>query len=206
VVLTGCWAYQNNSVAFDIQGPNTDAQLIGCVEMDPAAGATVSVQTGTSTRVTLIHPYYITPLRLDPSTMMLFDRTITGDVTVAGTKITVDSPNAASVVIDRAGTGNLGQVEFRTAGATTNGWALTHLNGTSDLRVWNFRTSRNALVLDSAGTYIDMVSKRVINVSDPTAVTDAVNKQYVDSLIWTGTQAEYDAIAAKNPGTLYVIV
>lgn len=71
IVVTGCWAYLNDGVAFDVSGPNTNAQLIGCVEMDPAAGAVASVRTVSGTTVTLIHPTYFSPLSLHTSTMVI---------------------------------------------------------------------------------------------------------------------------------------
>jgi len=40
----------------------------------------------------------------------------------------------------------------------------------------------------------------------PVNSIDATNKQYVDSRIWTGTQAAYDAIPSKDPTVLYVVV
>ena len=46
----------------------------------------------------------------------------------------------------------------------------------------------------------------ITNVSTPVANTDAANKAYVDSRIWSGTQAAYNAIVTKDPTVLYVIV
>lgn len=40
----------------------------------------------------------------------------------------------------------------------------------------------------------------------PTLTGHAAHKGYVDSRIWTGTQAAYDAIATKDPTVLYVII
>lgn len=43
-------------------------------------------------------------------------------------------------------------------------------------------------------------------VSDPTDAADGANKGYVDSRIWFGTEAEYDAIVPKDPTVLYCIM
>lgn len=47
---------------------------------------------------------------------------------------------------------------------------------------------------------------KVTGVTTPTASNDGANKAYVDSRIWSGTQAAYNAIAVKDPTVLYVIV
>ena len=46
---------------------------------------------------------------------------------------------------------------------------------------------------------------QVRGVAGPSAASDATNKGYVDSRIWKGTQAEYDALATKDPAVLYVV-
>lgn len=40
----------------------------------------------------------------------------------------------------------------------------------------------------------------------PTASAHATSKGYVDSRIWQGSQAAYDAIGTKDPTVLYVII
>lgn len=44
-----------------------------------------------------------------------------------------------------------------------------------------------------------------LQVGEPVGPLDAANKGYVDSRIWHGTKAEYDAIAVKDPDTLYAV-
>ena len=46
---------------------------------------------------------------------------------------------------------------------------------------------------------------KLTSVATPTADADAANKQYVDSRIWKGTQAEYDLLT-PDPDVLYVII
>lgn len=57
--------------------------------------------------------------------------------------------------------------------------------------------------LESAGGV--KAAGKVTDVTAPTDNTDAANKGYVDSRIWTGTQAQYDA-SPKDPNVLYVVV
>ena len=45
----------------------------------------------------------------------------------------------------------------------------------------------------------------VRSMSEPVEDDDAATKAYVDGRIWSGSQAEYDAIATKDPTVLYVI-
>ena len=48
--------------------------------------------------------------------------------------------------------------------------------------------------------------RRITAVDDPVAGNDAATKDYADSRIWQGTQAEYDAIAPGEAGVLHVIM
>jgi hypothetical protein len=50
--------------------------------------------------------------------------------------------------------------------------------------------------------------ERPLTLVDPVPVMDdhAASKGYVDSRIWSGTQAEYDALGAHDPVVLYVVV
>lgn len=52
---------------------------------------------------------------------------------------------------------------------------------------------------------INMGAKQITNMAGPTGTTDASTKAYVDSRIWFGTQAEYDALPTKDPTVLYAI-
>jgi len=47
---------------------------------------------------------------------------------------------------------------------------------------------------------------KITNMAAPTVGLDGANKTYVDSRIWSGTQAQYDAIVTKDPTVLYVVV
>jgi len=40
----------------------------------------------------------------------------------------------------------------------------------------------------------------------PSSGTHATTKSYVDSRIWSGTQAQYNAIASPDPSVLYCII
>jgi hypothetical protein len=57
------------------------------------------------------------------------------------------------------------------------------------------------------GSRVNLASEFPIMLQTPEATMDSelVNKGYVDSRIWQGTQAQYDAIAVKDPTVLYVI-
>jgi len=50
-----------------------------------------------------------------------------------------------------------------------------------------------------------MIAPLVLPAAAPTLTAQAAHKGYVDSRIWYGTQAQYDAISIKDPTTLYVI-
>jgi len=50
-----------------------------------------------------------------------------------------------------------------------------------------------------------MTGMLVLPATVPTTTTHATNKAYVDSRIWSGTQAAYDAILTKDPTVLYCI-
>ena len=49
------------------------------------------------------------------------------------------------------------------------------------------------------------ISKGVGGTYAPTNENSLINKKYCDDKIWVGTTAQYDAIADKNPKTLYCI-
>jgi hypothetical protein len=56
------------------------------------------------------------------------------------------------------------------------------------------------------GSIMVLTSPYGIDLQAPaTLPSSLVNKGYVDSRIWQGTQAQYDAIAVKDPTVLYVI-
>lgn len=65
---------------------------------------------------------------------------------------------------------------------------------------------------DFSGSYNDLTDKPTIptvaqsdwNQTDNTAIDYIKNKPTIPS-IWTGTQAQYDAIATKDPDTIYII-
>jgi hypothetical protein len=46
----------------------------------------------------------------------------------------------------------------------------------------------------------------VLAAPDGTSPDELVSKGYVDGRIWSGTQAQYDALPIKQPDVLYVIV
>lgn len=52
---------------------------------------------------------------------------------------------------------------------------------------------------------LDANQRRLTSVDDPVAGNDAATMQYVDSRIWTGTQAQYDALGAYDADVLYVV-
>jgi hypothetical protein len=45
----------------------------------------------------------------------------------------------------------------------------------------------------------------VLDGTAPVNAPDAADKAYVDSRIWTGTQAQYDALGVYDPEVLYVV-
>ena len=70
-----------------------------------------------------------------------------------------------------------------------------------------FRAESGAVVstyLNSSGGIA--AGGKISGVATPTATLDGANKSYVDSRIWSGTQAAYNAIVTKDPWVLYVIV
>jgi hypothetical protein len=53
---------------------------------------------------------------------------------------------------------------------------------------------------------INMGSQKITALGTPSpGTTDASTMAYVDSRIWFGTQAQYDAIPTKDPTVLYCI-
>lgn len=74
--------------------------------------------------------------------------------------------------------------------------------------------SADSIAVDTAwgdGRYVakagaTMTGALALPASNPTADTHAAHKGYVDSRIWTGTQAAYDAITTKDPAVLYVVI
>lgn len=64
-----------------------------------------------------------------------------------------------------------------------------------------FDTSQ--VLLLSGGT---MTGPLTLDGTAPVADADAADKAYVDSRIWKGTQAQYDAIAPGEAGVLHVIL
>lgn len=56
-----------------------------------------------------------------------------------------------------------------------------------------------------ANGYLNMANKGITWVLDPTDPQDAATKAYVDSRSVALTQAAYDALATKDPNTLYLI-
>jgi hypothetical protein len=63
----------------------------------------------------------------------------------------------------------------------------------------------------SDGRYVNadgdtMTAPLVLPAAAPTLTGHAAHKGYVDSRIWQGTQAQYDAITTKDPTVLYVIL
>lgn len=59
------------------------------------------------------------------------------------------------------------------------------------------------------GTYLPLAGGTLTGTlalaGDPQADADAATKRYVDARIWTGTQAQFDAIPVKDPDVLYVV-
>lgn len=45
-----------------------------------------------------------------------------------------------------------------------------------------------------------------VSAATPTASGHAATKGYVDGRIWSGTQAQYNAIPTKDPAVLYIVV
>lgn len=54
----------------------------------------------------------------------------------------------------------------------------------------------------TGGTLTGML---LLPATTPTDVGHAASKGYVDSRIWKGTQAEYDALGTYDPDVLYVV-
>jgi hypothetical protein len=50
-----------------------------------------------------------------------------------------------------------------------------------------------------------MLGPLILDGTEPASGPAAADKDYVDSRIWTGTQAQYDAIGTKDPEVLYVV-
>jgi hypothetical protein len=77
----------------------------------------------------------------------------------------------------------------------------------------------NSLIANSARIYFQVQAEFAYFISsqggqmngpllvaaDPTVPLGVATKQYVDSRIWKGTQAAYDAIVSKDPAVLYVV-
>lgn len=58
-----------------------------------------------------------------------------------------------------------------------------------------------------AATFSDYVTGGTfVQNNAPTDANHLTRKDYVDGRIWSGTQAEYDAIVTKDPNVLYVVV
>lgn len=64
----------------------------------------------------------------------------------------------------------------------------------------------SVLMIDFADGRV-IVAGRISGVASPVNPDDAATKAYADTKwkAWSGTQAQYDAIVTKDPGTLYVV-
>jgi len=116
---------------------------------------------------------------------------VAGD-TMAGT-LNVDGGfnlNAA------AGVGR--SMTFQTDWATQ--WAIGK-NAIDDLSIGRY----NAGSWAADALTINKTTGAITVEADPTVPLGVATKQYTDSRIWKGTQAEYDAIPAKDPAVLYVV-
>ena len=80
--------------------------------------------------------------------------------------------------------------------------------------IWDVQTSNLTGNPDASGGDITVNNalnangNTIYGVPAPVSGDQVVNKDYVDTKwkMWTGSQAEYDAIPTKDPNTLYVIV
>jgi hypothetical protein len=106
--------------------------------------------------------------------------TMTGDLLVASNSVIIDSPGTAFLAADRGTTAAVAQFEFRTAGVQN--YAVGIYGNPANWRVWHNGISKSFLVINSAGTTIDMAGAKLTSVADPTVATDAATKSYVDSV------------------------
>jgi hypothetical protein len=93
--------------------------------------------------------------------------------------LTIDTTGETNLRLDRPSTAYDSSLEFFTNG--TENWSINNLTSSSNLTIWNQAQNKNALVLDNACTYMDVVNKKIINLSTPTAAADAATKGYVDT-------------------------
>jgi len=123
--------------------------------------------------------------------------TVSGDLTVTGL-LNVDSEYTAALALDRGGATQYCHFEFRTAGVQKWTAGLR----ANELDRWTLYNS----VYDIRALDIDGITGLIKVADDPTDDLGVATKQYVDSRIWSGTQAEYDAIVTKDPAVLYVVI
>ena len=132
-----------------------------------------------------------------------------GDIGLPGSSQTLDSltdvtaPSNTPVgkLLGTTGVGAWGAVDPPVTGLTQAQADLRYLKltGGSLSGSLGMTGALSALGVSAGGA-------KVTAVATPTATTDGANKSYVDGRIWTGTQAGYDAIPAKDPTVLYVVV
>jgi hypothetical protein len=58
----------------------------------------------------------------------------------------------------------------------------------------------------TAITATTVTASGTVSAATPTASGHAATKGYVDGRIWSGTQAQYNAIPTKDPAVLYIVV
>lgn len=97
---------------------------------------------------------------------------------------------------DKGDPGNVGPLDSLTDVTGTTGAAAGKLLGTTGAGAWGPVDPPAApdLTPYATRTYVD------------SATAPLASKTYVDSRIWSGTQAQYDAIPTKDPSVLYVVV
>ena len=122
--------------------------------------------------------------------------TIATSATVAG------SPVASEAYAD----GKV--VDNSTGSSTTEAMSQAAGKAYADAKVANSATGGSTTVAPSqaaAKSYADGKVVNAVGTSTTSAMSQNAAKTYIDSRIWTGTQAQYDAISVKDPTVLYVI-
>lgn len=110
-----------------------------------------------------------------------------------------DDPNFATTVATQIG--NLGTSVDGKVTKVTGAYKVyaTDGGGAQTTASWSFDPNPITVVVRT--------DQGRITAAAPAAATDVANKKYVDDhLPWTGTQAQYDALATKDPARVYVVV
>jgi hypothetical protein len=104
--------------------------------------------------------------------------------------VTAPASTPVGKLLGTTATGKWGPVDPPVTGLTQADADARYVNVTGDAMTGSF----------------GMGGFRIFGLGEPITADHAATKAYVDGRIWSGTQAQYDAIPTKDPTVLYVVV